>query len=193
MSDLNTAYKAFVAKLFNRNGDLSKDFAHAVFGIVTETRELLRATDDINATEEAGDLTFFQEALELVMREHAAAMTNSPTATEAADMRWSIYDHALSHPPAQVIEEFSHDLMEAAKRWVGYGKAPAQVEDLVTKARVVVTLALKHSDCVDISRDTLQRTNMAKLLKRYPGGEFDAFRAVNRDLQGERDALSKAI
>lgn len=190
MSNLNETYKAFVAKLFNRNGDLSKDFAHAVFGIVTEVRELMRATDDINATEEAGDLTFFGEALELVLAEFSQNLASDPI--KVADTRWSIYDHALTHPPAQVIEEFCHDLMEDAKRWVGYGKAPKDADALVTKARVILSLALSASDCLDVSKPHLQKTNMAKLLKRYPGGEFDAFRAVNRDTQGERDAIEAA-
>jgi hypothetical protein len=34
-------YEGFVKALFNRSGDLPKDFAHAVLGIVTECHEYL--------------------------------------------------------------------------------------------------------------------------------------------------------
>ena len=44
--------------------------------------------------------------------------------------------------------------------------------------------------CDDYER--IQAVNMAKLLKRYPGGEFDSFRAVVRDLDGERAVLESA-
>ena len=42
-------YREFVAGLFYRNeGDLSKDFAHAVLGISSEAFEIARASDAVN-------------------------------------------------------------------------------------------------------------------------------------------------
>ena len=65
MSDLKVTpamYREFVAGLFYRNeGDLSKDFAHAVLGISSEAFEIARAgADAVNVAEEAGDIMFFQ-------------------------------------------------------------------------------------------------------------------------------------
>lgn len=189
MSDLHTQYTAFVARLFNRTGDLSKDFAHAVQGIVTECYELRTATDAINATEEGGDLTFFHHALRLVVKDFMAARGIERTDHDA---RWAIYDHALAFPPHEVIEKFGIDLLDISKRWVGYGKEPTNMTEILSKASVVVALALSHSSCNDVAEERLMATNMAKLLKRYPGGEFDAFRAVIRDVEAERDAIARA-
>lgn len=192
MSSIDNDYKAFVAKLFHRNGDLSKDLAHAVLGIYTESYELRHATDRTNAIEEGGDLTFFVVALSLVVHE---AIAEAPVDPEEIQNIWRrIRQESTAAPAAFVIESFNVRLADIAKRWVGYGKQPTwqQMVEANMLGAHVLSLALGSSWVAQDSDEFLIRANMAKLLKRYPGGEFDAYRAVNRDVEAERAAIQQA-
>lgn len=189
MSDLKTQYAAFVAKLFNRTGDLSKDFCHATLGVITEMRELALARDaddDVNVLEEAGDLTFFHTAYCMVMLDLYPEVDVDRGAVSRA-----IYERALVMPAQDMIDEFSQEMLDAAKRWVGYGKQPTplQAVELVVKTTIVFNVIMMDS-MIDVEPEDILRANMAKLLVRYPGGEFDAFRAVTRDTEAERAALA---
>lgn len=189
MSDLQTQYAAFVAKLFNRTGDLSKDFCHATLGVITEMRELALARDakdDVNALEEGGDLTFFHTAYCMVVQD----LYPEPDVDGGAISK-AVYDRALSMSAQDMIDEFSQEMLDAAKRWVGYGKqpTPSQAVELVVKTTIVFNLIMMDS-MSDVEPEDILRANMAKLLVRYPGGEFDAFRAVTRDTEAERAALA---
>lgn len=188
MSDLNTDYKAFVAKLFNRTGDLSKDFSHAVFGIVTEVDEMFKAQDDKHAREEKGDLMFFVRALILVSNEASGVDTERVTIDQYPDVTQKVLG---SSNPQQSLNDLMIDLMDAAKRWVGYGKIPADFSLLVFKAQLATGIALSVCRFQGDTPEDVVKTNMAKLLVRYPGGEFDAYRAVERDLEAERVVLEK--
>ena len=189
MSDLQTQYAAFVAKLFNRTGDLSKDFCHATLGVITEMRELALARDakdDVNALEEAGDLTFFHTAYCMVVQD----LYPEPDVDGHAGSK-AIYERALGMSAQGMIDEVRQEKLDAAKRWVGYGKQPTplQAVELVVKTTIVFNVILMDS-MSDVDPEDVLRANMAKLLVRYPGGEFDAFRAVTRDTEAERAALA---
>lgn len=189
MSELNETYAAFVAKLFNRTGDLSKDFCHAALGITTEMRELalaFAAKDEVNTLEEGGDLTFFYHAFCLVMQElHPNPDVDVPTVSR------EVYEAALAMNAQEMIQTYCTEMHDIAKRWVGYGKAPTteQAVKLVIKMTIVVNIVMMDV-FPDTDREVIMKANMAKLLVRYPGGEFDAFRAVNRDTGAEREALA---
>ena len=188
MSDLNTDYRAFVAKLFNRTGDLSKDFSHAVFGIVTEVDEMFKAQDAKHAREEKGDLTFFMVALDIVATEASFTQLVADDMTAYPEV---LQQAMAAESPGRALNDLLIDLMDAAKRWVGYGKTPADFSELVYKARLAVGIALTMTPFQGDTPEDVQKTNMAKLLVRYPGGEFDAYRAVERDLEAERVVLEK--
>lgn len=195
MSDLKTEYQAFVAKLFNRNaGDLSKDFSHAVMGITTEIFELLNATDEVNAIEEGGDLGFFHVALDIVVADALAAAGLDPL-DGAVQAHLDAMNEALAgEDPADTMNRYVVDLLDHAKRWVGYGSMPKPPDWPVisAKARVACTLAIALSSVADVPKDRIVKANIAKLSKRYPGGEFDALRAVVRDTEAERAAVAQA-
>lgn len=59
----------------------------------------------------------------------------------------------------------------------------------MVKTTIVFNVILLDS-MSDVDPEDILRANMAKLLVRYPGGEFDAFRAVTRDTEAERAALA---
>ena len=187
MSEKSIPYYDFVRKLFNRSGDPSKDFTHAILGVVTEIHEFMSATDEVNALEERGDLRFYVEALGQVISDHAGPFVFSPEAL----IVWSktFASNCDDTGPAQVIAHECNELLDEAKRWVGYGKEP---KALVATYHRVVSLIEFANDVGPYQvrgENRIIEANMAKLLVRYPGGDFDAFRAVVRDLESERVAL----
>ena len=178
-------YADFVRKLFNRSGDLSKDYTHAILGVVTEIHEYLTATDEVNGLEELGDLAFYIEALAQVVFD---ATGERPVRDKEADegLARTIMD---TENLGLLISNMSTDLLDSAKRWVGYGKQPPSLSGEFNNALNLVSFvnAVGPFPSSDLAR--IKAVNMAKLLKRYPGGEFDAYRAVVRDLDGERAVL----
>lgn len=206
-------YLDFVATLFNQTGDLSKDFAHAVLGLTTELEEWGNAEDPVNSLEELGDLLFFNTALAQTLHRYALnldrevelidVVQDTPEEICAAymlsDKAEQIKKDLLRGPLYERLWSSLQHLQDAAKRWIGYGKAPdaEQVPDLLLFANTVV-YAVMSAESID-SEDEFQevirvaaKANIAKLEHRYPGGKFDADHAVNRDLKGERDALVSA-
>lgn len=177
-------YEGFVKSLYNRTGDLSKDFTHAVLGIITESHEYLTATDEVNAIEEAGDLAFYLTALKHVLEDFAP--TDEDTfglALEAAYVRFS--EDGLDNIQAVFIE-----WLDLAKRWVGYGKAPSMATtQLLGEAAALVAFVTENGAAGDIDTHKVLLVNVEKLLKRYNGMTFSAERAVNRDLFAEREVL----
>lgn len=188
---LRVEYPLFVADLFNRTGDLSKDFAHAILGIVTETHELRDATSPLNALEEAGDLDFFGQALTLVAREYLDGTFDDAAAQKAVDT----VDAALAstQPIDKILKQFKIDLLDATKKWVGYGKKPADLYEVLAKADVVVSYAMLSAQLAfggDLADEVKRRSaNIRKLLLRHKGRKFSADCVLVRDLQAEAAAL----
>lgn len=179
-------YSDFVRKLFNRCEDPSKDYAHAVLGVVTEIHEYLNATDDVNALEELGDLEFFVEAFAQVV---ADVTGERPDLSEddmlAAAVEWAPLDHDLL--PA--IQTTLHELTNTVKRWLGYGKQPADLQE-IWKTAAFVAFAANQAGCYPtVDRQLVRSANVRKLLKRYPDGEFNQMRALVRDVEAEREAI----
>jgi hypothetical protein len=176
-------YEGFVKALYNRSGDLSKDFTHAVLGIITESHEYLTATDEVNAIEEAGDLAFYLTALKQVLNDI------SPTDEVAFD---TLTDAAFARMGAedfQIMNTFV-EWLDLAKRWVGYGKAPTMTTtELLAEAAALVGFVVEHGAAEHTPMEVILKTNVEKLLKRYNGMAFNAERAVNRDLPAERKVL----
>jgi NTP pyrophosphatase (non-canonical NTP hydrolase) len=180
-------YSGFVKSLYNRSGDISKDFSHAVLGLVTESREYLQATDKVNAIEEVGDLMFYLEALRQVLGDHAPINE---------DEVLKEYGEVLSAISGDVnLTDMHTEWLDLAKRWIGYGKAPTMTTSkLLAEATVLLTITIPAGILGDddYDLDDVIRTNVRKLLKRYNGMTFSAELAVNRDLDAERSVLEGA-
>ena len=215
MSDLKVTpamYREFVAGLFYRNeGDLSKDFAHAVLGISSEAFEIARASDAVNVAEEAGDMMFFTVAAVMVLKEFMEAEgitlehVGGPLQYELLDPAgWLtpvVGDVTLNVIGLLVSEEAVMDALErmqnVAKAWVGYGKKPDA--DTITAALGALLLPAAAAfgmmaDDAPTAKDvqTASLANIKKLQHRYPGG-FSVEKATNRDLEGERSAIESAL
>ena len=176
-------YPGFVRSLFNRSGDLGKDFTHAVLGIVTELHEYMNATDATNQLEEAGDLVFYFEAARQVLDDFSPLDPGAFAQAEAA----------VSLPADQSLADLATPWMDMAKRWVGYGKAPTMptVEILAGLSAMISYVVLRCQDN-DHTENQVITANIEKLLERYNGMRFNAERAVNRDLGAEREVLENA-
>jgi hypothetical protein len=181
-------YYDFVARLFNRSGDPSKDCAHALLGIVTEIHEYLSATDDVNGLEELGDLAFYVMALRQVIETVIGPFPDNDLDPSLKEFTEQAKDVGIS----AVIAGVANELLDIAKRWIGYGKEPKDFIQLYTVARALVHYVNITGPYPSYEPKRIEVVNMAKLLKRYPGGEFDAYRAVVRDLEGERVVLQTA-
>ena len=205
-------YREFVAGLFHRNkGDLSKDFAHAVLGISSEVLEIARASDAVNAAEEAGDMMFFTVAAVMVLKEYMETEgitlehVGGPLQYELLDPAgWLtpvVGDVTLNAIGLLVSEEAIMDALErmqnVAKAWVGYGKKPDADTITATLGALLLPAAAAFRTLADdapTTKDvqTAALANIKKLQHRYPGG-FSVEKATNRDLEGERSAIESAL
>lgn len=98
--------------------------------------------------------------------------------------------------PADFASAAKTILLDTAKRWLAYGKAPsAEASQQVVAAALALQCSL-GMDCISEVdgpvMPLLIRTNVAKLEARYKG-TFSTEQALNRDTQGEMDALSAAV
>ena len=194
-------YERFVGGLFYRNGDLSKDFAHAVFGLAEELRELDAATQSENVVEECGDLMFFAAAAHIVLKE-LLRRRDGVESMPASVMQQLVDadDLTLRAQIAHLVVGADGDtratrldlLVGVAKKWVGYGHAPLaadipaifQAAERLALRAVAARLAPSSAHIYQ----TCIRANIAKLRARYPGG-FTLKSSIERDLQKEHEAL----
>lgn len=205
-------YNVFVMGLLNRCPDvlpnhLGVDMAHAVLGIYTEIYEASRATTDTNLVEEASDLLFYGTAAACILLEHAGAARGAEDVLpNSSGSPWlcicdrndddAEVDTSLNVPGAY------ENLTDAAKRWVGYGKAP-DVPEALHDLRELMHDALSDIYEAYVSAydtewnfwefiDHAMQINYRKLMTRYRGGRFDVNAALNRDLAAEAKVLSGA-
>lgn len=182
-------YDNFVRSLFNRSGDNSKDLAHAALGIVTELHELSEYNSRANLIEELGDLTFYGKALAIVLSD---AGYQRPSAEAVAERAAGC---ALDEDVAAAT---TNTLLDITKRWVGYGRAPTPEQGaeawvcglaLATSVMAVLDDVLVNEG---VSVEDIFRANVMKLYERYQGVKFSADRAINRDVDREREVLESA-
>ena len=173
-------YGNFVRKLFNRSGDPSKDFTHIILGIVTEIHEYLSAPDEVNAREELGDLMFYLQALAQFVED-----------VDGKPLKVTDGEHEVSETSfaAAFISSSCNAMLDHAKRWVGYNKRPGNLTEVFMECAQLVYFANVTGPfpCTDVER--IKALNVAKLLKRYPGGEYNQYHALVRDLGAERAVL----
>lgn len=177
-------YEGFVKALYNRTGDLSKDFTHAVLGLVTEIDEYGHAVDMVHAKEEMGDIIFYMTALKIVLDDL------SPTGDNAAFSKAMDELMASTNLASYSVSDQCVEWLDLAKRWIGYGKAPTMpTVELLAEASLLIFVAIEEGIGTDIPMPEVIVANVEKLMKRYNGLTFNAERAVNRDVAAERAVL----
>lgn len=197
-------YSAFVRRLF-RPMDKASMFTHAVLGLCTEHQEALLAPNKENYIEELGDYQFFFVAMiqqldaDVVGSLGLAAVDRLADKLEQeAQQCHRGFDGCLNGEPspADFASAAKTILLDTAKRWLAYGKEPnAEAAQQVVAAALALQCSL-GMDCMEECdgpvMPLLIRTNVAKLEARYKG-TFSTEQALNRDTQGEMNALSAAV
>lgn len=186
-------YYNFVAALFNRSEDESKNFAHAILGVTTECDELLAAKDFTNAIEEFGDMGFYIVAAMQVATRVLGIGTKELKLRMDAEVE-ALQGNFADKSVPDLFREMRTSVEDHAKRWVGYGKRPPLIGALVEVcllATAAVNLSLLAHRGGQDNQDTAERANVAKLLERYKGVTFSAEAAMNRDTAAERAVLEQ--
>jgi len=192
-------YEGFVRSLFNRTGQHSVDFTHAVLGVTTEVYELAQARDAVNAVEEFGDLFFYMIAITVVLKDAYPELSEAPSRTEMDAAHAALTERfpgLVTLPKAQALELALCELQDIAKRWIGYGKAPTLPPLQILLLTGFVLAVVQRSTAFDAAledEDEVIEANVAKLIERYKGIKFNAEHAVNRDTGKEREVLNASV
>jgi hypothetical protein len=158
-----TDYPAFVAARFTKRHTGADGLLHAAVGIVGELVELHDASCRTNVIEELGDIEFYLEA--------ARQMCPPVPYDDIPSKTGTIYGKLML---------CAGWLLDEAKRWWVYGKAP----DLKSCAEMVEHLSgllLGYYDLIGTTRADVIAANVAKLRKRYPDGYTDALAVARLD------------
>lgn len=185
-------YRGFVERLFSRSNppDMSKDMAHAILGIVTELNELKNASEYINSVEELGDLDFYTVELVSLIEETLGESVEDTVTVNYMDQIDSMFEGLHDgYGPWDLIDDARTELLDVAKRWVGYGRAPKDLRQLALDAVCLNYFAMTQCRFPEPDSTKVRLTNIAKLLERYKGLAFNADHAVNRDTGKEREVL----
>lgn len=186
----DVGYPKFVASLFNRSTvDQSKDWAHAVLGIATEMQELLVAEDAVHGVAEQGDLRFYGQAVINLTEEFTGEDFDYDLCNAEYD---ALVKRGGEIGTEAMIDEARKDMLDVAKRWIGYGKVPKYPLLEGAKAVALAQFVMAHARFSEPDADKVELVNVAKLLERYKGLTFDADRAVNRDVSAEHAVLEAA-
>ncbi len=200
------SYDAFVRNLFRVLPTPAMMFTHAMLGVATEMTELDLAKDEANFVEELGDLLFFTAAgLQALEALHIAD-------SDTGDLTLRVFRECTKDADALGLRNPKRSdhtralltpLLDSAKRWMAYDKAPTpkDVDQIAAVLGILLVHASSHpaygfdiysrSDLANANLIKVVRGNVAKLRHRYKGG-FSTEAAVNRDVVGEMDALKSA-
>jgi NTP pyrophosphatase (non-canonical NTP hydrolase) len=152
---------------------------HAVIGVLTEVEELLdnhigETQDFTNILEEAGDITWY---LAIIGREYQLDYPQLLVRTKNED------------PMKLVLKIIKNTckLLDMMKKKIYYNK-PIDENLFKTITHVVMLDLSDYMNVYDINIQNSFDINIAKLKARY-GEKFSSERAINRDLETERNIL----
>ena len=195
-------YNQFVLGLF-RPMEQSAMFNHAVLGVVSEYHEATIAKDETNFIEEVGDYLFFMVAMLQQLPESAKSLSMSEFQAKLLQV---VIEAAQVMPvegkdltTAEAAQYTLTPVLDLAKRWLAYDKAPTEEQAKDAALRTLIGLGLLSSKAASVSNmgkinnvaERVIKANVSKLRHRYKGG-FSTEAAVNRDIEGEIDALRSA-
>lgn len=198
-TNVGVSYGDFVRNLFRPLAPAAM-LAHAAMGVVTEIQELKDAQSMDNAIEEAGDIAFFCAAFiqclpfpiaddELFSAQKDAFMWFC----RKVDIEPMDFDE---DDVMSLVSELSIELLDAAKRWLAYDKAPDndKCRNLAGSAELIGQL-VASGHATEVGTPDPQGVidvNVAKLQHRYKGG-FSTEAAVNRDVTSELKVIQGAV
>jgi NTP pyrophosphatase (non-canonical NTP hydrolase) len=153
-----------------------ENLVHAALGLVTECQELTEAcnnSDEINITEELGDLAWYIALLDRTVEKQGG------------------FTYSLEYNPCYTIETQMErtvaSVADQAKRVYFYG-APADTVQLTSNLDLLWTLWFELCHRLDRNPEQVLELNIGKLRARYPT-KFSGGAALNRDIEAERSII----
>lgn len=171
---------------------------HSAIGIGTETAEFFEGVigntdpDPINMCEEGGDLQWYIaiacEVLGWQMHQLAAlANENVLKKQQQAKLDKELLPEDSPEKLGAGLVSVAGQVLDVVKRHVFYGLRLDE-EKLETLCVRLLEHCIWIADHCDITLDTMQRKNILKLLRRYPG-KFNSADAANRNTIAEIAAM----
>lgn len=156
-----------------------EDIMHMASGICTEILEYSNAplTDLVNRNEELGDIMWYISNMFFILG------ISGPTNKEVEDL----YYCQITSSDFPFLFQESIMILDMAKKYLAYGKEP-NVTLLVTLLHKCIFAIRKKFVSVGAFNHVLYK-NIEKLKVRYPE-KFDEDKAINRNIDKERNALS---
>lgn len=158
------------------NATERENLVHAALGLVTECQELTEAcnnSDEINITEELGDLAWYIALLDRTVEKQGG------------------FTYSLEYNPCYTIEtkldRTVANVADQAKRVYFYGAAP-DIEQLTSNLDMLWTLWFELCHRHDRNPGKVLWLNIGKLRARYPT-KFSGAEALNRDIEAERSII----
>lgn len=156
---------------------------HAVMGILTEVEELIqnsRNPDSVNLLEEVGDITWY---LAILGRE--LELPSSQLTPHSHNL--SLIESLSPNTHLMNIVEHSCGLLDFLKKKLFYNKTINET-DFRLRAVCLVNSVAAYLYVNNLDPSKVFEINIAKLKARY-GEKFSTERAINRDLETEREIL----
>lgn len=155
---------------------------HAVMGILTEVEELLdnhmtEETDETNRSEEIADIWWY---IAIIGRFYKLTV---PHASDGYQVNTSLSPMEI----VLLVTKKSLKMLDFLKKKLFYNK-PINNEMVVLLTNEIVSLLFAYATMYDVNTEAAWETNIAKLKARY-GDKFSSERAINRNLDIERNIL----
>jgi NTP pyrophosphatase (non-canonical NTP hydrolase) len=157
---------------------------HAVIGVLTEVEEILDnyispekrnvTLDPVNILEEVGDVTWYLAIIGRMYNIEMPAHVPGQQKSEPLGLIITITKNTLK-------------LLDVLKKKMYYNK-PIDDESFAQNARIIMVLIMEYMSCYNIDIEGSFDINISKLKARY-GDKFSSERAINRDLETERNIL----
>jgi NTP pyrophosphatase (non-canonical NTP hydrolase) len=153
-----------------------ENLVHAALGLVTEWQEFIIAVDnddEVNITEELGDLAWYIALLDRTIRKQGG------------------FTYSLEYNSCYTIETQIEptvaNVADQAKRVYFYSAAP-DIEQLTSNLDMLWTLWFELCHRHDRNPEQVLHLNIGKLRARYPT-KFSGAAALNRDIETERRTI----
>jgi NTP pyrophosphatase (non-canonical NTP hydrolase) len=154
---------------------------HSIMGISTEIGELISHTDNVNFNEEVGDIFWY---IAIACDELRINFKELVTAFSSYRIE-AFYDSKEAILNKLIIT--TSEALDKLKKNIFYGKEIINIEeDIEHIIRWLIYLITFENENVSI--EEILEKNINKLKARY-GGKFEAFFAINRNLDTERKVL----
>jgi hypothetical protein len=155
---------------------------HSVMGILTEVEELLDnhmtdSSDEINRSEEIADIWWY---VAIIGRKYNLAV---PHVSDGYKVNTSLSPMEA----VLLITKKSLKLLDFLKKKLYYNK-PINEDMVILLSNEIVSLLYAYAAMYEINTEMAWDINIAKLKARY-GDKFSSERAINRDLNTERNIL----